>query len=169
MRWVCLPAFLVLFAACNRSNSRPQPPRDSKPEPEAAKPEAVTRPQPEPAGREPPQKPQPEPAGPKPAAGPAFRLTAEELLEEFSIDPEEANRKYSGNVLEVIGPVLEAGPNSIVLGMEQTGMTVHAILEKAPASIPAKGTPVTILGICQGGHVSEGYRINVILTQAVLR
>jgi hypothetical protein len=105
----------------------------------------------------------------KPRAGtsgiaPDFRLTAEQLYNEYSANESAADKKYSGNVLEVTGIVKEKqvtsnATNVLLMGAPTGG--VNCSFQNKEASAIKVGEMVKVKGRC------TGFLMDVSLVDAV--
>lgn len=102
-------------------------------------------------------------------APPAFSMTAEQLVGEFSQDEAGANALYGGKVIRVNGPLKEIIRNDstliLLLGDTSQLMGVSCYVqdgEQVQAAGITPGQMVTVKGIC------NGLLMDVILDRAIL-
>lgn len=107
---------------------------------------------------------------------PDYSIAATALLDEFSRNEAEANKKYWDKVLQVEGTVKELltddrGYYSIVLGDSQSLSSVRCTVDSthsAEAASLKKGTAIRVKGICSGYNADELLGSDVILVRSVV-
>lgn len=94
----------------------------------------------------------------------AYKLSAQQLFNEYSRNEAEADKKYGNKILEVTGVVKEiqatGHTTNILLAAAEMG-GVNCSFEKTPQSPPTAGDSLTIKGRC------AGFLMDVSLVDAV--